>query len=194
MKAISCLDLQLIPELSHLNIFEIVHPDNDEIVAPFLYEFGMDMNKGVEVVCSHHRRLNRQAATSFVFVGEVRTDNAFRLSPFCSVEDRLIMAGKTDLSLAKELASMANVAQTNYGVSFALDNEEAGELHQDKEDIDRIESELELLETMLSHIRPEQRRKDGSLKKMREYNSQETYERPRKKKANRSTLKHRQID
>lgn len=194
MKSISALDLQLIPELSHLNIFEIVHPDNDDLVAPFLYEFGMDMNKGVEVVCSHHRRLNRQAATSFVFVGEVRTDNAFRLSPFCSVEDRLIMAGKTDLSLAKELASMANVAQTNYGVSFALDNEEAGELHQDKEDIDRIESELELLETMLSHIRPEQRRKDGSLKKMREYNNQETYERPRKKKANRSTLKHRQID
>lgn len=192
MKSISTLDLKLVDELSKYTIFELIHPDNDDIVAPVLYEYGMDTNKGVEVVCSHHRRLNREAATSFVFVGEVRCDAAFRLSPFCSVEDRLIAAGKHDQSLAKELAAMSKVSQSAYGLSYALDDEEAGELHQDKEDIERIESELEVLEQMLMHIRPEQHRKDGSLKKMREYNKQDVYEKVRKKKDNRSTLRHRE--
>lgn len=193
MKSISVKDVRLISALSHLSDFEVVHPDFDATVNPYLFEYGFDLSKGLFYTVSHHRRLDRSACTGFVITGEVRCDAAFRLSPFCSVEDRLIAAGKYDQSLARELAAMCNVAQSNYGVSFALDNEEEKELYQDQETIDKIEDELEALEAVLLNIRGNQHRRDGSLKRPQDYHFEEPREKERRKKKNRVSLKHREV-
>ncbi len=194
MKSISVYDLQKVSTLQKYNIFEIISPELDDILEDVLWEYGIDTCKGVEFVVSYHRCLDKQKRVGFMVVGEVRADAQFRLSPFCSVEDRMIAAGKRDMSLAKELSAMQNFSQTNYGSEIALEMEEEGELYQDMEEIERIEAEMEAMERALYNIRGEQRKRSGSLKTLREYHEAEPYEKPRRKKKNRTTLKHRHIE
>lgn len=191
MKSVSVTDLQLIPELSGYSIFDFLNPKNDEVVNEYLYEMGFDVDKGVEYTVSYHRNWQKQALVGYVIVGEMRNDWQFKRSSWCSAEDRLIAAGSRDLSLAKELAAMMNI-QIEYGSIYSLEQEEDKEFYMDQEDIDRIEDEMELLEEVMKNIRGEQHKKDGSLKRPRDYHEQESYEKVRRKKKNRTTLKHRE--
>lgn len=192
MKHISANDLSLIPSLSHFNQFDILNPANDCVVNPVLYEMGFAIDLGLCYTVAHHRRLTGEVCTGFLILGEVRTDREFRLSPWCSVEDRMICAGKTDISLARELAGMSGVSQSQYGGSFAPEDEEMNELHQDLDDIERIEAEMEALGIVLEAVRGNQHRKDGSRKRPIDYHQEEAYDKPRKRKENRTTLKHRE--
>lgn len=191
-KSVSVYDLQLIPELAHFSIFDFLNPQNDATVNPFLYEMGVDVERGLEYTCSYHRTLSKQAKVGYVITGEMRSDKEFLLSPWCSSEDRLIAAGRVDISLARELGAMMN-AQISYDNTDELEEAEVGEYLQDQEDIDRIEDEMEVMEQMLKHVRGEQKKRDGSFKKPKDYHSEEPYEKVRRKKKNRSTLKHREL-
>ncbi len=194
MKSISYKDLQRVSFLSHLSQFDMMSPTNDHLVAPALWEYGIDIERGLLYSVSYHRCLDRQARVGLVITGDIRSDKEFRQSPFCTLEDRMILAGLTDQSLARELASLQNVAQTNYGSEQALENEEDGELNQDIDEIERIEAEMEALGYALNNIRGDQYKRNGARKTMRDYQEAEPYEKPRRKKKNRTTLKHRHIE
>lgn len=191
MKSISIKDLLLAEPLAKLNQFDVLHPDNDYLVNPVLHQMGFDLSRGLEYTVSYHRRLNKEDCVGFVITGEVRTDREFLSSPWCSAEDRMIAAGRVDSSLALELAKMMNV-QIDYGSRFALEDEEQKELWQENSEIERIEDELLALGVVLDNIRGNQLRRDGSRKRPQDYHVEEAYEKPRKKKDNRSTLRHRE--
>jgi hypothetical protein len=193
MKSISLYDLALIPELSQYPVTALLHPDMDKIVNPYLYEMGFRVDSGLQYMVSYHRRLTKEACSGFVIVGEIRGDVEFLNSVWCTAEDRIIQAGSIDQSLAKELSVLMGCKMSD-DTLYSFDQEEAKELWQEQEEIDRIESELEALEIILKNVRGDQKKRDGSFKKPRDYHEEEPPQKVRKPKANRSTLKHRKID
>lgn len=193
MKTISYYDLQLIPELSHLSQFDIMSPDNDYLVNPFLHKIGFDLERcGLEYRVCQHRSLTGKIVLGLQIAGEVRIDREFLSSPWATAEDKMIAAGRYDRSLGNELSNMLGVT-VQYGNVFALDDEEQKEHWMTQEEIERIEDQLASLGIALENTRGDQRKRDGSLKRPRDYHEQEVFEKVRKKKANRSTLKHREI-
>lgn len=193
MKSISYKDLQRVSFLSHLSQFDMMSADNDEVVGEALWEFGIDINFPLCYNVSYHRTLNKEAICGLMISGEIRQDKQFRLSPFCTLEDRMIIAGMKDLSLAHELAAIQNVAQSNYGSNMSLEDEEVTEHLMDASETERIEDELEALGNALNNIRGDQFLSNGARKRMKDYHMSEEFERVRKKKKNRSTLKHREM-
>jgi hypothetical protein len=193
MKVVSTHDLKLIPELAHFSLFDLINPDNDAVVNEFLWTMGLDIDRPLEYDVSYHRTLTKKSVVGFVIIGEVRTDRQFRLSPWCTAEDRMIAAGKKDVSLARELAAMMNI-QNGYGSEQSLEDEEVGELFQDQSEIERIEDELTAMKVVLDNIRGNQYKRNGTRKLAHEYHEQEPYQRERRKKKNRTTLKHRFIE
>lgn len=190
MKSISTYDLLKVSSLAHLSIFDLINPQYDYLVNEVLWEYGLDVDRPLIYEVTYHRCLDKQAKVGFVIIGEVRQDKQFRLSPWCTAEDRMIAAGKKDLSLARELAGMMNI-QNNYGSEFALEDEEAMELWQDQDEIERIEDELASMRIVLDNVRGNQFKRNGTRKLAHEYHEQEPYQKERRKKKNRSTLKHR---
>ncbi len=194
MKVVSYTDLQMIPELSKFNMFDFMHPNNDDVVNKYLYTMGFDFERsGLEYRVCQHRNLKGEKVIGLQIAGEIRIDREFLSSEWCTAEDRMIACGLYDRSLGDDLSKAMNV-QVQYGSVHALDDEESMKEHwQQQEEIERIEDELATLGIVLDSIRGDQRKRDGSLKRPRDYHEVEPYERVRRKKKNRSTLKHREI-
>lgn len=190
MKTVSYADLKLIPQLAHLSHFDFMHPDNDSLVNEYLWLMGFNIHAGIEYRICHHRRLTGEAIVGLQIAGEIRTDREFLSSPWCTAEDRMVACGITDRSLGDDLARAMNT-QVEYGGAFSLEDEEHKELWMTEAEIEKIEDEMEALMPLLHSIRGDQHRRDGSLKRPRDYHEQEAFEKVRRKKRNRTTLKHR---
>ncbi len=193
MKSVSTSDLVLIPALSHFSQFDFLSPENDHVVNPFLYEMGFDLDFGLEYRCCYHRNLQKQCLTGYMIVGEVRTDREFMTSVWCTAEDKVIAAGKFDLSLAQELSRMSGIG-VDYDNPYGLEMEEMNEFELDLSETERIEDELVALQAVLDNVRGDQFLRSGRRKKPHEYHQEEPYQKERKKKRNRTTLKHRHIE
>lgn len=177
MKQISAYDLQHVSFLKQYTVFDLINPKLDDIVTPVLYEIGMDPEKGLQYNVCQHRCLDKKVRVGFTITGELRSDEDFRYSPFCTQEDVAIMAAlsnkcfKNDLSLAHELATMA--ARTPaYQSIMSIDNEPIPSDFLFMLDIDeqeRIEQEIEAFGFALEEIRGNQKRKDGSYKAPKHY-------------------------
>lgn len=190
MKTISFKDIQVV--LPHLSQFHMMAKECDGEVNPILHTVGFDLNRGIEYRVCQHRTLKGEAVVGLQIVGEVRTDREFLSSPWATAEDKLIAAGITDRSLGNELSIMMGCT-VQYGSVFALEGEENREHWMTQEDIEKLEDEIESLNIVLKDIRGEQRRRDGSLKRPRDYFEVEQFEKVRRKKKDRSTLRHREI-
>lgn len=103
---ISASDLLLIPELKGIPEVMLIHPSNDAKVLPYLWIMGLNYKRGYEVTCYRHRNLQQQDKVGFLYSGEIRTDDDFRHSAFCSSMDRVVMSAKQDFSLTQELSKM----------------------------------------------------------------------------------------
>lgn len=196
MKAISAYDIMKISEIASLGLtqFDMMSCEHDATINKYLYEVGIDISRGVYYNVSYHRTLDKQAKVGLVFSGELRCDRAFLSSQWATAEDRMIAAGVNgDISLARELASMLG-AQVEYGSSYSLEDSEDGEYLMEINEIERIEDEMEALGNALLNIRGEQKKRNGAQKKPHEYFEQEPYQKERRKKKNRSTLKHRHLE
>jgi hypothetical protein len=173
MKAISVYDLKLIPELAHLTYFDMIHPDNDALVNPFLYILGFNLNKGLSYTACQHRTLANTVEIGFVIRGEVRTDLEFLLGPFSTIEDRLAAAAIMDKSLCAEMCMMMNQASS---IGAYSSSSKEGEAEADfpesltNPDEADIVAEIQQLEFLLRDIRGDQHREDGSMKRPEDYN------------------------
>lgn len=192
MKTISWKDLTIIPELSHLTQWDFMNPQFDYLVNPYLYTLGFELGLGLEYRVCQHRTLSGEAIVGLQIVGEIRTDRAFLASPWATAEDRMVACGRTDRSLGDDLSKAMNV-QVSYGNVFALDSEEQKELWMTQEEIEAIEDQIELMGNILKDVRGDMRRRDGSLKRPKDYFESEPYEKVRRKKKDRSTLRHREV-
>lgn len=181
MKTLSVTDLKLIDELSHLNYMELVHPSNDDLVAPFLTRYGIDINKPIEYRAYRHRNLQGKVVVNYLISGELLLDRKSLTNEFSSIEDRKIAASFYDKSLFEDLHAMGHTSPT-YGGDWALDVKvQAVEDDEYRQEEIKIAQEIAQLEDLLYHIRGSQMRADGSIKTYADYKTPEAVPEKRKR-------------
>lgn len=139
MRNISLRSLMLAEELSHIkNEVELIHPSNDEVVKKVLAAIGFDVRHGVEYIPSFHRDMSGKAAIGYQAVGEYNVDPKY--NKFIDTLDRVIVAGLTDASLAREMSNLL-------GKRLSYKNDDPlGDARERVLDDPRYYSEAELLE------------------------------------------------
>jgi len=155
-KVVSLRDLRSFPELSAYKEVELINPNMDAVIKPFLHMMGIDTDYAVEYTANNHRDLNDKTGVGYRIVGEVRCDREFIHSPWCDLVDRLTVAGFHDPSLTKELSEM-----TNRTVDLAIFSEEDDTSYVDvdftselvEKDYIEISSVLHLMRKELLDIR-----------------------------------------
>lgn len=167
-KVISFSDLKLIPELSHLNEIQMLHPTNDELMLTYLDKIGMDCEYAVEYLPSKHRNMQNNVVLGFQAVGELQCGLAFVNSVFCSTVERIAIASYQDRSLTQELAGMMN--NTLDFNSFNDDGieEEGGMLDQLEEDWSQVDAQIRQLIEIRDFLRGPPFNAAGSPKTMGE--------------------------
>ena len=188
MKSISVYDLKLIPELAHLSIFDLVHPDNDALVNPFLAEMGFDLDYPLMYTVSQHRTLQHKVEIGFVIRGETNINRKHVTGPWGTLDDRLAAAAITDPSLCAALCEQMNTG-LDYG-SFS-DNDDGPESFPDSmcdPHEQQILTQIKQLEGVLLAIRGNQHKNDGSLKLAHEYHIVEEPIKQRKRHTKRAKL------
>ena len=128
---ISVSDLQVIESFKNLTEFDFLPIENDKYVLPYLREFGMDIRQGYEIIAHKHRNKQNKVVTGYYYSGDIRTDNKWRNSSMCIMEDRIIMTGRKDFSLTQELCKLSGSG----GITF----------HPDGDEEDALKSPLEAL-------------------------------------------------
>ena len=123
MMQISFKDVLLISEFAGLTEFDLLQTKMDIKVLPYLHTLGMDSKKGYEIRASQHRTLTGKIHTGFTYCGDIRLDKEFRDSPYCSMVDRLVIAGTKDPSMLHELAGLMN-STVNYSSANDCKEEE----------------------------------------------------------------------
>ncbi len=177
MKNISVTDLKLIPELSHLRMLDFINPDNDALVAPFLKVLGFDLEYPIEFVASQHRNMQGKVVIAYMIVGDVECNAAFLNSVWATHEDRMIVAGYSDLGLAEDLG-MGSTSCRDYGTDsegFAPDQSNPNE--------GEILKQIVVLQNLLLDARGNPFKQDGSRKLYGESALVEAPEKRRKKPA-----------
>jgi hypothetical protein len=195
MKVISCYDLLLADPLKHMNIFDLVHLDNAEVVYDVLETLGMDVAKPVHIYAAQHRTLAGDVKIGYLFAGELDTSRSFLKGKYAHPEDLLIAASIRDKSLYEHLHEMSTTC-TAYGGVMALDDgipprpspDERFSLKSAKayekeyvSEESKILAEITQLEDILFDIRGEQFNPDGSVKTLEEYTTPKPAEKLRKK-------------
>jgi hypothetical protein len=139
MKVISFRDILICDELRHVkNEILLLHPDNDEIVKELVEQIGFDITQPISYEASKHRSLDGRVGVGFQVIGEYSRNK--RYAKFLDTTDRIIVAGLSDVSLAREMNSIMGKRNT-------YSNEEesgvgSGNYKRDK----RYYSEQELLD------------------------------------------------
>jgi hypothetical protein len=106
MKAISVYDLQVIEELAHLSIFDLVHPDNDKVVKPFLEIMGFDTEYPLHYTVSQHRTWANEVKIGYVIRGEVSIARKDLNGPWGTVLDKLVAADYQGGGLLQDMLSL----------------------------------------------------------------------------------------
>lgn len=136
MRNISLRDLMLaLPQFK--NEIEVIHPDNDEVVFAALDAIGFDSRRGIEYIPSNHRDMQGGEGVGFQAVGEYNPDPKFK--KYLDTIDRVIVAGMTDISLAKDMAELM-------GKRFNYNNQDEEVVSRKRPNDPRYYSEQELLD------------------------------------------------
>jgi hypothetical protein len=159
---------------------EMVHPDNDKLVAHYLDMLGFDMTGPVEYRAYQHRNMQGDIVVNFTIAAEMKLDRKSLTSPFSTYEDRLIAASIYDRSLFEQLHELGNTSPT-YGSNAIDDNIPVKEAEEYREEEAKIAKEIAQLEEILYHIRGSQQNPDGSFMTMEDYKNPRPVDKKRKK-------------
>ena len=167
MRVMSVYDLQLIPALSGLSMFDFVNPANHELLIPYLKTLGYDLLRPVEFIASQHRTMAGKVVIGYQVVGEISQDREFLLSPFCTAEDRIIAAGSKDLSLANEMARSMTTCREYGSDGAVVEGFPADQANPDEAEI--LEA-IRVYQVVMEIARGDQFKSDGSRKTLLEWN------------------------
>lgn len=166
MKTISTTDLKRIPELSHLRMLDFIDPKNDALILPYLKVLGFDTDYPIEYLARQHRNLAGEVVIAYMIAGEIECNDRFLSGPFATLEDRVIVAGYKDLSLARQMSNSLSTSR-DYGGGVV----EGFPLELSNPDEAAIIEQIQVLENLLHEVRPGMYREDGSLKTVAEYHA-----------------------
>jgi hypothetical protein len=171
-RTISFRDLLVCEELAHIkNEIELLHPDNDDLVADILSKIGFDVEYPVLYVPSKHRDMQNKIEVGFMAVGEISLNRSFINSPMCSITERMVAASYTDPTMTRELAGLMGHS-INYKVLLSEDAEYDGEelpnemLEPDRE---HVAKQIKQLADIRDAIRGDMYNEAGDLKTFAEY-------------------------
>lgn len=176
MISISLSDLKLIPELKDMDEFEMIEIKNDELIAKYLYQLGMDCYDYPFVyIPNRHRNLQGQDVLGFRAVGEIRCDYEYRNSKIAGITERLIISSYEDPSCTEEIAELSFKVRDwdeYLNDSDSLDWDESRAIFpEDQYEPDYVEQEqnIESMKKILESIRGCCYNEAGALKMMSEY-------------------------
>ena len=169
-KAYSFTDLLTLPSLSHLNEITMLHPSNDHLVADVLEQIGVDLDRGVYYVPSKHRNMQGNIVLSYQAVCELSLKKKWLNSGFFDLTDRLVVAGRTDPSLAREMSYLTGQSH-QYSPDEDYTGLEEDDFPQDQLEPDWVflQSQIAQLEEVRDSIRGNPYNAAGSLKTFDEY-------------------------
>ncbi len=98
----------MIPEFKGIREIDLLHPDMDSRVAPYLNEFGIDVRLPFSVVAANHRDFSNKVGVGYMYLGEMRRDREYLNSPWCNMVERVSIAYSKDYSLGQELVQLMN--------------------------------------------------------------------------------------
>ena len=104
-KGVSFSDIIRFSSFSHLTPFDLLSPEYDEDVKPYLYDMGIDTNLRIDVQACLHRNMSGHKAVGYRYIGFERTDEKWLKNPQCTMAARL--ASQEDPSLAAEMKGMS---------------------------------------------------------------------------------------
>ena len=104
-KGVSFSDVIRFSSFSHLTPFDLLSPEYDEDVKPYLYDMGIDTNLRIDVQACLHRNMSGHKAVGYRYIGFERTDEKWLKNPQCTMAARL--ASQEDPSLAAEMKGMS---------------------------------------------------------------------------------------
>lgn len=107
-KGLSFRDILTLPQMSKYREMELICPEMDSVMKPVVHSLGIDTKRPVQYVANLHRDAFNTIAVGFRVVGEIRTDKEYLKSGMCDIAERIIIAGKNDISLASELSELMN--------------------------------------------------------------------------------------
>ena len=172
----SLSDLKLISELAHMSEFDMVHPDNDELMAKYLWKLGCDVPDYPWMYCAaKHRNIQNQIVVGYRAIAEVRCDPEYLNSFMADITQRQTIVSYTDPSKMEEMAELSFKVRNweeylNDNDSLDWDESRAvfptDQLEPDFEDQEKVIQELE---EILYSIRGSAYNASGSLKMMHEY-------------------------
>ena len=140
MRNISLRDLMYgVDSLSDIKSeIDLINPANDERIKAVLEEIGFNTKQGIDYIPSNHRDMRNNVAVGFQVVGEYNTDPSMK--HFLDTTDRIVVAGMTDVHLAKDMAELM-------GKRYTYKNQDEDDIKERKRPNDpRYYSEEELIE------------------------------------------------
>lgn len=181
MKTISVRDLLLLPELSHLNEFSLIDPNNDELVKTYLHELGFDLAQPVEYIPCKHRTLQGKVVVSYLLSGELNMSEEFLSSSFATQEDREFAREFREIESGMRLQEEHEEEECHAFVSERKKRESALPFDQLESDSSAIEEIIASLAESLLSLRGDPFKSNGSRKTMDEVHLPDVPAKVRKK-------------
>lgn len=173
MKSISITDLALIPELGKYNYMELIHPDQDDLMAKYLEMIGFDIEYPIQYIPSQHRNMQGKKVINYVVVGEVSCNRKHLNSEWADITDRIIANSYTDRGLAEDMLSLQcpslDYSAFHEGKEDTETTKEDIGSYFDREEEKRIVAQIKQLEELRDSIRGSMFNKDGSAKTFADY-------------------------
>ena len=169
MYNISVSDLLKLDDFKHLNEVELIHPKNDEKVLNHARTAGMDVTGGYAYEASQHKNMFGKTVVGYRLIGELRSDAAFRSSPFCTPEVRTLSHLRRDVSLTQEMVKLSG-GGFSYGKTTQEDVEDTREYESMyEENWQALEREIAMLNQLAFDIRGSSYGANGGLRTFYEY-------------------------
>lgn len=168
-RSVSFRDLRLTPTLEQFNEIDMLNIYKDDVMKGVLAACAFDVNQPVLYVPSQHRDMQGKVAVGFVAVGEISLKAEFRMNGMLNMTERLVAAGRRDVSLAKEMAELSGLSR-NYTPTECDDDETDG-LADDQLEPDWlfVENQIKVLTELRDFIRGPCFTAAGGLKTYSDY-------------------------
>lgn len=101
----SFYDILKIKEFEGLSQFDLLKREMDDVVAPYLFRIGGNIDKGIKIQACVHRTVDLQTVTGYRYVLLERNDKEWLANRNCSMSARI--HAQTDPELASDMVRMS---------------------------------------------------------------------------------------
>lgn len=153
------------------NELEFIPLTMDEEMLPYLWEAGIDYNKGYSIVANLLRdpEDKKKFYVGLRYVGEIRTDREFTLSSKCSFFDRIVIAAQDKkFSCFEDLIKLSQSSSSMFSPNLKEDGENIMACDVEEDYLQNLEA-INSLNFLIQEVRGDSLNKYGNLKNYEEW-------------------------